>query len=169
MRYKKFGKNASWRLRPIDGSAHSLWLPIFVKWDTLENQETQLQRGFDAGTLRNKERVEALFMEYAAATQNPVVVPLPPTVISAPDYVCAICTSRTVPHPTSQMFANDFGKDVIDGWKAEGAIPVSPVQLVRGGHTFTVAAACPPGKLKSGVAIGLPQRRQRAKRPPVSH
>jgi hypothetical protein len=60
---------------------------------------------------------------------------------------------------TGEMFPNHFGAEAVEGWASGNEFEIAPTQFVLGGHTFTIAAACPPGRLRDPVAIGLPQRR----------
>jgi hypothetical protein len=166
-RYHVQGDGAHWRLHPIDGSAHALWLPLFVKWQMLEQQDSMVQRGFDAGTVANKERLEKFFIDCAAGMQHPIIISLPPTQETEPDYVmCNIhITDGSAPDLgfTGDMFRREFASEVVDGWNDTDPLAIMPMRAVRGGHTFTIAAACPPGSISSAFLIGLPTRRQKSK------
>ena len=158
---RKHDRNKRWKLQPIDESPHSFWLPIFVKWETLSQQDRMFQRGFDAGTITNKDRVNQLFGAWADGIRHRIELPLPPTQTMAPDYVlCNFYTADGTATDLSfsgEMFKHDYAPGIVNGWVAGDVMPISTARFTRNGTAFTVAAACPGGTIEEPVIFGLPR------------
>jgi hypothetical protein len=154
------GHKQAWRLHRFEGTGLAFWFTLAVRWQTLQDQETAVQRRILAPTPAEVERRKQVFTNYPRRLTF-VDVPLPPTE-SVPDYVYCVVYLLTDPaaEPKYSSDVFPFG-DVgtwIDGWPCRGEYPIKTSKLHHEQTEFVVATACPPGHLRQEVLMGFPRR-----------
>jgi hypothetical protein len=84
-----FGHRQAWRLQRFEGSGVALWFTLLVKWSTLLDQETAVQRHAKAPNAAAAKRREEAFKQHVARMQMADI--FLPTGVTAPEYVyCAV-------------------------------------------------------------------------------
>jgi hypothetical protein len=154
-----FGHRQAWRLQRFEDSGVALWFTLSVKWSTLVDQETAVQRLAKAPNAADAKRREQIFRQYAAKIKI-VDIPLP-TGVTAPEYVYCNVFYVTEPEEEIKLTPNIFLlgdiNAVVDGW-TDGTFEIQSKRLLCEQTQFLIATACPPGTVRREVFLGFPRQ-----------
>jgi hypothetical protein len=154
-----FGHREAWRLHRFEGSGLAIWFTLLVKWSTLMDQETTVQRCMKAPNPTEAERRKQEFTRHAAQLKI-IEVPLPHSV-KTPEYVyCAVYLvtgSEQEINMKSDIFLYGDVDSQVDGWPAGTVFEIQPMKLPYESIQFLIATACPPGTMRCDVVLGFPR------------
>ena len=159
-KYRLKGQTSSWRLHSFDGSGLSWWFPFFVKWSTLQDQDSEIQRLVEKRSPADEKHVKERFVEYVQGLATFVNVRLPLTQVDPPAYV--LCNLYVIHEPesfrfTPEMFIARNDGPAVEGWPENEPFDIQPSKFTLEGCEFLIVTACPPGTMIADVRIGLPK------------
>ena len=154
-----FGHPEAWRLQRFEGSGLAIWFTFLVKWSTLLDQETVVERWVKSPHTAEAERLKRAFARHAGQIKI-IDVPLPKSVI-VPQYVYCVVYLITEPDReiqlTSDIFLHGHVASEVDGWHdGENVFEIQPMKLHHEQANFLIATACPSGIMRQEVALGFP-------------
>ncbi len=149
-----------WKTHHFSDCDLTLWFILLVRVSILRQQDMAVQRRVKAPTTDKERRVNE-FISYAKnlSMSN---VSLPPqeteyeyiyfVLYLAPDSITENQFSRMILPTDSSMDSQ------IEGWRNGHVHQMAVSKLTFGQRTICVAAACPPGELRTDVIFGFPRR-----------
>ncbi len=150
----------AWRTHHFSDCDLSLWFTLLIRVSILHQQDMAVQRRVKMPT-KDKGRRTNEFIRYVhkLCITNISL----PTIGAEYDYIyfgfyLAPDSIKTDQLPPSILPADSSMDSQIAGWPIGNKFQISVSRLTFGQRTFCVAAACPPGKLLSDVAVGFPRR-----------
>ena len=152
------GYGTAWRLCEIPNGGVALWLTILVRTSTLVKQHLAMQVKATMRTWAERHRREQQFEKYLNERTS-VTLSLPSSERSPPEYVCCNIYLVTDPNGDHSVIGDRFldnrAFECVDDWPDSAPFDINTARLERGGHDLIFASACPPGKLKMDVVVGL--------------
>lgn len=149
----------SWRAVQFVECELALWFTLLVRVSILREQDLAVQRRVLIPSTDNKRRTD----EFISYTRNLDIqnISLPPKQ-SESEYIYLRLylapNSITAHQFSSSILPVDSGLDSeIEGWNEGNVFQIAVTPLMIGQRTICVATACPPGKLRTDVSIGLPR------------
>jgi len=148
----------SWRTHRFSDCDLALWFTLLVRVSLLGQQDMAVQRRVQMPTTDQDRRID----EFVRYTQNISVsnVALPPADGECDYIYCGVYLAKPSiivdQLPSSILPADSTMDSVIEGWPDGNVFQLAVSRLSIGQHTICIAAACPPGKLRSDVSVGLP-------------
>lgn len=154
-----FGHREAWRLQRFEGSGLAIWFTILVKWSTLLDQETAVQRCMKAPNPAEAKRRKQVFAHHTAQLRI-IDVPLPKSV-TVPKYVYCVFYFVTEPERetklTPDIFLHGDVDSQVDGWPDGTVFEIQPMKLRYEQTQFLIATACPSGTMRQDIVLGFPR------------
>lgn len=149
-----------WKTHHFTDCDLSLWFTLLVRVSILRQQDMAVQRRVQAPKTDKERRTR----EFVCYTQNLSFsnISLPPHEEKY-DYIyfcvyLAADSIRADQLPPSILPADSSMDSQIQGWDEGNMFQIAVSRLTFGERTICVATACPPGRLRSDVAVGFPRR-----------
>jgi len=155
-----------WRLRHFRDRPLALWLMFLLRLSVLGTQDRAVQRRVHIPPSDVGRRLAEFIKR-----PDTKVLHLPPAEERHGDYVfCSLCLEAGPigqEHVPATLLLLDPPLDkMIDDLPTDTLVPVGSKPLKIGPRILHIALACPPGKLKEDVFLGMPsQRRDQGRRP----
>lgn len=151
----------AWKTHHFSDCNLALWFTLLIRVSILHKQDMAVQRRVKMPT-KDKERRTSEFIHYA---QNISLsnVPLPPCKVEY-DYIYFVLyiapDSIKVDQLSPSIFPSGSSMNSeIEGWPDGNKFQITFSRLTFGQRIIYVAAACPPGKLRSDVSVGFAQNK----------
>jgi len=149
-----------WKTHHFSDCDLELWFTLLVRFSILRQQDMAVQRRVKAPTTDKERRVN----EFVSYTQNLSLsnISLPPHEAEY-EYIYFGLYLAPVPITEDQLSSSilpiDSSMDSqIKGWHNGIVFQIAVSSLTFGQRTICVAAACPPGELRTDVIFGFPRR-----------
>ena len=150
----------AWRTYHCPDCDFALWFTLLVRVSILRQQDMAIQRCVQMPTRDQERRVN----EFRRYTQNLSFVDVSlPQSDGEYDYIYCILylafdSIKAQPRPPSVFPADSSIGSQIEDWPEGNMFQIARSLFSIDQRTICVATACPPGKLRSDVVVGFPQR-----------
>ena len=151
----------AWRTHHFPENKLRLWFILLLRISILHQQDMAVQRKIRM-PVTDKERRTKEFIDYTQHLRF-LNISLPHRDVES-DYIYLslylVSNSITAQVPSPSIFPTDISiASQIEDWPVGNEFKVSPSIFNFDKHTICAATACPPGRLRSDVSVGFPQRR----------